>query len=308
MMEATAEAFLAAAQSDVALAIEKDQTSDDDRSSSLSDIDDGLDSPDSQLLSVHPTAIGDNDSEAETERIEDSPEKMLVQKKLTASPSRLGHSIAIGEDLEPEIFSDSAISSPLPSDEGSLNEELEEEDLANENSINEKEASAVLQSAKKRKRSLLGGLDDVGDGANGEPRRKRTRSLKSNGRESSEDSGEEDGEMHEMRHKATVDAEEEGPEGDDSDGSNEEDEGHQDDAVMANAVFVDSEKKPESTRRASRRKAGEHEDQSPGQDVDNQVEEAEGSDEDEAGADEEADDAEAIAKSEEEVILSLNSP
>ena len=289
-MDAAAEAFLAAAQNEAALAAEKDQTSEDDRSSSLSEIEDLLDSPSGQLLPVQPAATGDNDSEAETERIDDSPDKLLAQRKLATSSSKLGHSIPMEDDMQADAFSDSAISSPLPSDEGSLNDELDDEDLAVDDT---KDDSGVHQSAKKRKRSLLAGLE-LDDEINAQHRRKRTRSIKSDD-DLSEESGDDDMQMRETRRKPKADVGGDGPERDDSDGSNEDDEGHQEDAAMADAVLDSSEMKVE--RRVSRRNTGEQGDLSRNQDMDKEVD-AEGSEDDEI--EEEVDDADAIARSEEE--------
>lgn len=127
---------------------------DDDRSSSLSDLDDGLDDIEVGVVGADPVADDEEDSEAETERLEISPDKH-TRKKLQISPSKLVQTTTVDGRPEIEELTDSEASSPMtpvgesPTDELSEAEDIEEPGAA---------GTLIPQLTSKRKR-----LSDVMD-------------------------------------------------------------------------------------------------------------------------------------------------
>lgn len=150
---------------------------DDDRSSSLSELDDAPDIPDLEETPVAEPI--DPDSEAETERIDESPDK-LKRKPFGISPSKLAQSITANERPEIEALTDSAVSSPMSPLEDSAGEESDAE------AVDDTTDGLLSQPfSNKRKR-----LSDVYDNEDQDRvRRRRTGSVDSEkgGAESEED-------------------------------------------------------------------------------------------------------------------------
>ncbi|KAL1986911.1 hypothetical protein VTN96DRAFT_5328 [Rasamsonia emersonii] len=156
---------------------------DDGRSSSLSEIDDVSDHELSDDESLKPErGPAEIDSEAETERIEDSPHNdrtsiVVTARRFEASPSKLAQSTTY-DDIEDEEEHD-VDETPSKARRSSKNNGLAEEadePLAPEDS--EKLPSPPDVAGKKRKRLPSG--DDLGtEPGDGEPLRKRRGSVKS---------------------------------------------------------------------------------------------------------------------------------
>ena len=73
---------------------EEEAEEDDDRSSSLSELeDDGQDTIDSEAAGQ--TSAVEGDSEAETERLEESPDKAAQKKALGTTPSKLAQTVHV---------------------------------------------------------------------------------------------------------------------------------------------------------------------------------------------------------------------
>lgn len=149
----------------------------DDRSSSLSDLDDVSEHAPSDY---EPTKTEkpplENDSEAETERLEESPNNGRLKSNIVVSatgpsPSKLAQSTTyddVEEEEEPTI--DDSPSRPRPKNNGIppiAEEALEAED-------------STLSETGSKKRKRLGSADDVGsDLSEDEPLKKRRGSVKS---------------------------------------------------------------------------------------------------------------------------------
>lgn len=113
-MDSAADSLLALSNTAAAIAAHDDPPSDDDRSSSLSELDENLDE-DSDGLDSDPVVAIDADSEAETERLQITPENLARKKPFEISPSKLAHRQDV--DMRPEIESltESSITSPTSS-------------------------------------------------------------------------------------------------------------------------------------------------------------------------------------------------
>jgi hypothetical protein len=113
-MDSAADSLLALSNTAAAMAAQDDPPSDDDRSSSLSELDENLDD-DSDGQESDPVAAIDGDSEAETERLQITPENLARKKPFEISPSKLAHRQDV--DMRPEIESltESSITSPISS-------------------------------------------------------------------------------------------------------------------------------------------------------------------------------------------------
>ncbi len=174
---------------------EADDPLDDVRSSSLSDLEDGADEVEMVSVNVALSRQLEAESEAETERLEISPHKNQnhdgneVEFGAAAypkSPSNLAHS-AVPQVAEQELFSDSVVSSPGPSDED-LESELRSEHSAA--SANEDNVDAHIRDNSPRKRKHLDIGDDSGSEDNAAEdarrRRRRTESVRSDAEGQSE--------------------------------------------------------------------------------------------------------------------------
>jgi hypothetical protein len=191
---AGADAILQAAGASVSEDELSDVDVDGDGSSSLSDIEDkdepeqDADGSDEELSNVYDE---ENDSEAETERLEDSPNKIRTHKDVVLSsqngthvynqsPSRLHNQIIPNEQDEEDDdqLSDDEISL-RESPKSSIHEDPEPTTAATslEDSAGEGKQllSAIETDARKRKRSIMAG-SGMGDDDD-EPLRKRTGSI-----------------------------------------------------------------------------------------------------------------------------------
>ena len=136
----------------------------DDRSSSLSEIEDDLDKDDADEQRVPATHVqgADVDSEAETERLEQSPHtpsktsKAMGAVPFEKSPSKLAQASSAEEmaNLGEDQYSDSEMSSPLASLEDPIEDGIEEQEPESDQSESgELDEPAVPISGKKRKRA-----------------------------------------------------------------------------------------------------------------------------------------------------------
>lgn len=114
-MDSAADSLLALSNTVAAITAHDDPHSDDDRSSSLSELDDNLDDGEGEEEEVEQTKAADADSEAETERLQVTPEGLLKKKPFEISPSKLVNREDV--DMRPEIESltESVFSSPISS-------------------------------------------------------------------------------------------------------------------------------------------------------------------------------------------------
>ncbi|KIV85889.1 hypothetical protein PV11_01541 [Exophiala sideris] len=114
-MDSAADSLLALSNTVAAIAAHDDPLSDDDRSSSLSELDDNLDDVEGEEEDVEPAKATDADSEAETERLQVTPEGLVKKTPFEISPSKLAQRADV--DMRPEIESltESLVSSPISS-------------------------------------------------------------------------------------------------------------------------------------------------------------------------------------------------
>ncbi|KIV89797.1 hypothetical protein PV10_07172 [Exophiala mesophila] len=156
-MDSAVDSLLALSNTAAAIAAQDDPASDDDRSSSLSELDDNLDG-DSQDEEddIDPTRPVGHESEAETERLQVTPDNLQRKKPVEISPSKLAHSQDV--DMRPEIESltESPPSSPRSSHpdsdiESALSDAPDGDDDENEPAP-EVEKAENLSSPNKRKR------------------------------------------------------------------------------------------------------------------------------------------------------------
>ncbi|CRG92165.1 hypothetical protein PISL3812_09221 [Talaromyces islandicus] len=172
----------------------EDPLGDDDRSSSLSEIDDVSDSEPfgDEPLHLQENSVAEADSEAETERLEDSPNhprnlrniNLSSTNRFENSPSKLAQSTTydeVDEDDEPEMDETPSKARQLSKGNGVVNEEDDEEEEEEEDAVADdsgKQPSHSDALGKKRKR--LQSADDVEEEfGDSEPLRKRRASLKS---------------------------------------------------------------------------------------------------------------------------------
>ncbi|KAL5337819.1 Sds3-like-domain-containing protein [Aspergillus crustosus] len=157
----------------------QDSLLDDGRSSSLSDIDDVLENMPSDYESPKPEKTGlENDSEAETERIDDSPNNYRQRSNIVLSagtfgpsPSKLVHSTTY-DDVEDDDHLADESPSKYRSNNGRISDNVEETHELDESTLSE-------STAMKRKRpefgdDLVSELDD-----DDSPPQKRRGSVKS---------------------------------------------------------------------------------------------------------------------------------
>ena len=283
------------------LATEAGNASDYSRSSSLSDLDDG---PETEIISgivAKSSATFDGDSEAETERIDNSPNKIVREKNKIASSLSLEHGsgdntilAARMDDGETERFSDSAISSPDASGADSLTDGHSERAASlNGKDYNARNTSNVT-TGKKRKRSSRGDESGGHEDDVYESPRKRTGPIKSDGNAEPPTSDEEGSSDTDISHEGPPDAMDgEEEQDDDVVGEvNDDDSLPPEDEQMALAV-----KNQTGKRMVNQNRQGSQEELEDEQTIEQEV----GDQVDEPGeSDDEADDAEAAARSEEE--------
>jgi hypothetical protein len=158
---------------------------DEGRSSSLSDLEDGIDDVDMLSADSALSRQIEADSEAETERLENSPNKRQNHKDVeiesmgcTKSPSKLDQS-HLPPVVEQEPFSDSAVSSPGPSDE-----DIESEPRSDLSAVSDNRDSIGEQTRRNspKKRKHLDMEDESGSEVEAETarrQRRRTQSVRS---------------------------------------------------------------------------------------------------------------------------------
>jgi hypothetical protein len=178
-------ALLAAVAESHADGPEKNDLLDDGRSSSLSDLEDGPEELDMISADSGFSRPPDADSEAETERLENSPDKSRKQKyaplgaaAYSQSKTNFAQSIA-AQAPKKEAFSDSGVSSPAATEEDVDSEVRSERAAASDD---EDARDVRLQSGSPRKRKHF----DLDDHSGGEEeveearrRRRRTESVRS---------------------------------------------------------------------------------------------------------------------------------
>ncbi|KAF7503323.1 hypothetical protein GJ744_003966 [Endocarpon pusillum] len=160
---------------------------DEGRSSSLSDLEDGVEEVDLVLGNSPVARHIEADSEAETERLENSPNKNLNHNGIvighlpyTQSPSKLAQS-ALPQAAEQELFSDSGVSSPGVSDEDLESELRSENTAASDNGVGVEAAQIRVSSPRKRKH-----LEMEDDSGSERRLRRRTESMRSEADEETE--------------------------------------------------------------------------------------------------------------------------
>lgn len=292
-MDSPADALLALSNTAAAIADQNNPPpEDDDRSSSLSelenapediDIDDDDDEPEEEEETPQDNSLlADGDSEAETERLEDSPDK-TKRTVFQISPSKLVQSMnAADERPEIEELTNSEASSPMTPVEASPSEELSDiEDLVEPpNPLDLLSQAATVTHKRKR-------LSDVMDITSDErPRKRRTESVESDDEESDAES-----EKPEVATREPT-VEPEDPEVQPESEKEEEIEPEQE-TIEHDLSDESKSKKPEQYTR-SRSRRGKDLDEVPDDDDNEQVE---ASDEDVEG-----EDVDANAKSEEEQV------
>lgn len=293
-MDALAEASL---RVDRDTNLDSDMIDDDDRSSSLSDIEDEEGDSPGEETPIQLDVPTEADSEAETERIDSTPNKMGGSKKMVlntksfeSSPSKLA--LTTGPESGDEDDSDSAISSPLASTRDSVNEEVVDGDDDNNQELDDTVTQQRLVNGKKRKRSLIDG-DDLVDSAQGRSRRQRTGSVASDASVPN-DAISEDGTL--SSREVTLEP--------------TEDKGEVIDDAEANEDDADTEQEPIPTAKTTKSKAvtgrrralrSKTVDNEVAADAEDTVQHDAESGVEEVVENEDADDAEAAAKSEEEL-------
>jgi len=202
-MDSAADSLLALSNTAAAIAAQDDPPSDDDRSSSLSELDENLEE-DSDGQELEPAAAIDGDSEAETERLQVTPENLARKNPFEISPSKLVQREDV--DMRPEIESltESSITSPISSHADSdLDGILSDPPEADDDPEPEQEPE-VQQPASPQKRKR----DESESEAEEAPRsqRRRTGSVETEEEKSEPESDAEDSRSQPTR-EATIEAE-----------------------------------------------------------------------------------------------------
>ena len=285
---------------------ESSPDSGDDRSSSLSDLDEGVD-PDTISGTLRKKmAVADGDSEAETERLEISPNKAPKEEQVSMEFAPLGPTMPDSSDvisaihrLETERFSDSAISSPETSDEEVLSDAASDHLARGRNRAFDGSGTSQVSAGQKRKRSSQENGSDIDGEQDNRSRRKRTGSIGSDAQRDPSTSDEEASSSSDLSRTGSRDP---------IDVNDDPD----DDAVDANDddVLAGTDQNGNGTAESrigkitlSKARNSLHEDPdggSVGQEEEDQAEVAEESDEEDLVEVDEIEDAEAVARSEEE--------
>ena len=276
-MDSAADSLLALSNTAAAIAAHDDPLSDDDRSSSLSELDENLDDAEDEDIELPRPA--DVDSEAETERLQVTPEGLVKKNPFQVSPSKLAQRADV--DMRPEIESltESPVSSPISSHADSdIAAELSDAPDADDEVEGERDAGTG-NSPNKRKR------EESESDAEEAPRsqRRRTGSLDSQDDKSEPESEPEDSRRQSRERTIEPGAEMPGP----------EDEEVEEEPKEIAKVESSEDSKDKARSRPRRKAKGDVNDETQADEED----EAEGAEESEA-VDE--NDAEAAAKSEEE--------
>ncbi|KIW56133.1 hypothetical protein PV05_04815 [Exophiala xenobiotica] len=175
-MDSAADSLLALSNTAAAIAAHDEPLSDDDRSSSLSELDENLDDAEDEDIELPRPA--DVDSEAETERLQVTPEGLVKKNPFQVSPSKLAQRADV--DMRPEIESltESPVSSPISShadsdiagelsDAPDADDEVEvDRDIVTGNSPNKRkreESESDAEEAPRSQRRRTGSLDSQDD-------------------------------------------------------------------------------------------------------------------------------------------------
>jgi hypothetical protein len=281
--------------------------SDDDRSSSLSDIDDGLDP---ETISGHARkkmTVADGDSEAETERLEISPNKTTKEEHVLVDFAPLDKSLPESSDvisaihqMETGRFSDSAISSPGSSEEDLRSDRGSDRATGVHDRAIDGSGASQASTGQKRKRAIQENESDVEEEQESRSRRKRTGSIRSDPERDpsmSDDDALSDGELSRAGSQDQID----GNEDEDDDAILDAN----DDEVLPNpnqsGSLIAASKLGKITASKARKSLHDGSDAAiVGQEEEDQVDGPEESDEEDLVDADEAEDAEAIARNEEE--------
>ena len=297
------------------LSAESSAESDDDRSSSLSDLDEGLEPDPMPGTAKKKMVVADGDSEAETERLEISPNKAAKEEQVSVDFAPLDQSlpessavISAIHQLETERFSDSAISSP-GSSEGELLSDGASDHVAGVRSrAFDGSGASQMSAGRKRKRASQENGSDIGEEEGEEEeeededrsRRKRIGSIRSEadrGPSMSDDDGSSSSDLSRAGSQDPMDVNED-PDDDAMVDANDDDILPRTD--QTGDVLAES-KIAKITISKARQSIHENPDEGIiGQEEEDQIEGPEESDEEDLVEADEAEDAEAIARSEEE--------
>lgn len=282
VMDSAADGLLALSSTAAALAENNEDINDDDRSSSLSELEDGPDTFDMDIESTTAAVQPEPDSEAETERLEESPDKMH-RKPFGISPSKLAQSITIDNRPEIEALTDSGVSSPISLPEDSAAEDSD--DGLGAPSGKMKLLDQPLNNKRKR-------LSDVLDPEDQQRiRRRRTGSVESEDEKDIQDSDIEDTRSRGSREITVgplIDTESRPP----SEHGDENKRAKAKEQEQPESSDEGKSKKPTTTGRATRRRGREQ--------IDPEIQEADEDEGQESDEEVDADDADAQAKSAEE--------
>ncbi|KIX98774.1 uncharacterized protein Z520_05235 [Fonsecaea multimorphosa CBS 102226] len=206
-MDSAADSLLALSNTAVAYAAKDGPLSDDDRSSSLSELEDDLE--DGEEEDIEAALPAEVDSEAETERLQVTPDNLARKKPLEISPSKLSQRQDI--DMRPEIesFTESPVSSPISSHHESDHEEgISDGQDADEEA---QDAAIVNPAASPNKRKREESESDVEEAPRSQ--RRRTGSVETEDEKSEPETDGEENESHHSREN-TIEPEIEAPEHD----------------------------------------------------------------------------------------------
>jgi hypothetical protein len=277
--------------------------SDDDRSSSLSDLDEGLD-PETVPGPVRKKmAVTDGDSEAETERLETSPNKAGKEEQVMVEFAPLGQTLpessdvisAIHRQLETERFSDSVISSPESSNEELLSDADSDHIAGARNRALDGPRTSQASAGQKRKRTSHDNGSDIDGEQDARSRRKRTGSIRSEAERdpsTSDDDASSNTDLSRAGSQEPMDV----------NGDPDDDAAVSDEIVLAGTDDRPAESKIGKTTASKTRKSLQEDPDEGivGQEEEDQGEGPEESDEEDLVEADEVEDAEAIARSEEE--------
>lgn len=296
-MDSAADGLLALSNTAAAIVEDHEIPDDDDRSSSLSELEDA---PDNMGMDVEEEEEDDDeeededgivlqntlvegDSEAETERLDESPDK--VKRPFQISPSKLAHSMTV-TDERPEIeeLTNSDVSSPMtPVEDSPLQSELSEaEDVPNPLDIL---SQAATTTTNKRKR-----LSDVMDMMEDQrPRKRQTQSI-----DSEDEKSEAESDLPELpSREATLEPDDPEAQPDTEKDDEQEEEDAEPGTEQVDLSDSSKGKKPEQYTRSRSRRGKDNIELEAQDEDDNEV--AEASEEDAEG-----DDVDTTAKNEEE--------
>lgn len=300
---------------------ENSPESDAERSSSLSDLDDGLDADNiagngrkkKKKMMVMVVITADADSEAETERLEISPNKRTKEEEVLVNFTPLDPSLPESSDvksamhqMEAERFSDSAISSPGSSDEDLMSDGGSDSGTGVRASAFNGSGTSQVSTGQKRKRVIAENDSDGEEEQESGSRRKRTGSIRSDAEPDPgimDDDASSDGELSQADSQDPIDVNED-PDDEAIMDANDDDivvDTNQADTLMAAGKMAKAtgSKTRSALHEEAEEAAGDPEDE-------DLVEGAEDSDEEDIVEPDEAEDAEAVARSEEERRGSLS--